>query len=105
MSENKSGIEPVEYKVLIKPDEVETKTAGGIYIPDSVKDKAKYAKDEGIVIAIGSNAFTDPDWDVKPAVGQRVLYDRYAGSNVKSRADGEDYRLINDKEIGAIINE
>ena len=99
---NESGIRPVEYKVLVKPEEVEEKTAGGIYIPEQAKDKEKFAKQEGVLIAVGAIAFSDPDWLDKPKVGSRVLYDRYAGCTVKGK-DGVEYRLINDKEIGAVL--
>jgi chaperonin GroES len=101
---NTSGIYPVEYKVLVKPEEVEAKSAGGLFIPDSVKDKEKFARERGTLVAIGAIAFSDPDWLDYPRVGDKVLYDRYAGSAVKG-VDGVDYRLINDKEIGAILRD
>lgn len=101
---NTSGIVPVEFKVLIKPEEVEAKSAGGIYIPDQVKDKEKFAKERGTIVAVGAIAFTEPDWLHRPKSGDKVLYDRYAGALVKG-IDGEDYRLINDKEIGAVLVE
>ena len=101
---NKSGIEPVEYKVLVKPKAVEEKTKGGIIPPDQTRDKEKFAKQEGVIVAYSPIAFTDPNWLRCPKVGDTVLFDRYAGCTVTGR-DGEEYRLINDKEIGAIIVE
>ena len=99
---NESGIRPMEYKVLVKPEEVEEKTAGGIYIPVQTKDKEKFAKQEGVLIAVGAIAFTDPDWLERPKVGDRILYDRYAGCTVEGK-DKVTYRLISDKEIGAVL--
>lgn len=96
------NIRPVEYKVLVKPCEVEEKTVGGLYLPDQARDKEKFAKSEGTIVAVGAIAFTDPDWLDNPRVGDRVLFDRYAGSLVKDE-DGIEYRLINDKEIGAVL--
>lgn len=94
-------IKPMEYKVLIRPKVVEEKTAGGIILPEQTRDKEKYAQVEGELVAVGAIAFTDPDWLERPKVGDTVLYDRYAGCTVK---DGDDeFRLINDKEIGAVI--
>ena len=90
-------IRPVEYKVLIKPRKVEEKTEGGIFIPDSAKEKEEFAKAEGEIIAVGAIAFTDPPWLDCPKVGDFVIFDRYAGVEV------EEYRLINDKEILAVI--
>jgi chaperonin GroES len=99
---NESGIQPVEYKVLIKPVKVEEKTKGGIILPGSVKEKEEFAQMRGKVIAVGAIAFTDPDWLDKPKAGDIVLFDKYAGASVKG-SDGIWYRLILDKEIGAVI--
>jgi chaperonin GroES len=99
---NDSGIHPVEFKVLIKPVAVEDKTQGGIFIPDSLKEKNKYATDKGTLLAVGAIAFTEPSWLECPQVGDTVLFDRYAGGLVKG-VDGEEYRLINDKEIQAVL--
>jgi chaperonin GroES len=99
---NTSGIKPVEYKVLIKPEAVEEKTVGGLFIPAQAQDKEKFAKVRGLLVAVGAIAFTDPEWLDHPKVGDLVLYDRYAGSLVTG-LDNVEYRLINDKEIGAIL--
>ena len=99
---NESGIVPVEYKVLILPEKVEEKTHGGIFIPDSAQEKAKYATMRGTLIACGAIAFTSPDWLDCPKPGDKVLFDKYSGGVVKGK-DGVDYRLINDKEIQAIL--
>ena len=101
---NTSGMKPVEYKVLIKPVKVEEKSKGGIIMPDVARDKEKYATVKGMLIDVGEIAFTDPDWLLKPKRGQMVMYDRYAGGLVKGD-DGEEYRLINDKEICAILGD
>lgn len=101
---NESGIYPVEYKVLVKPEEVEEKTKGGIILPETAREKEKYNVVRGILVAVAPNAFTDPEWLDPPKTGDRILYDRFAGSTVKGK-DGKDYRLINDKEIGAVIHE
>ena len=100
---NDSGLKPVEYKVLIKPVKVEEKTKGGIYMPETAQDKEKFAVIKGQLIATGSIAFTDPHWgEATPKIGDMVMYDRYAGGLVKGD-DGDEYRLINDKEISAIL--
>jgi len=101
---NNSGYVPVEYKVLILPKEFSEKTEGGIYIAPSSAEKEKFANTEGVIISVGSLAFTEPDWPVKPKSGDKVLFDKYAGSLVKGK-DGEEYRLINDREIVAIEEE
>lgn len=99
---NKSGIRPVEYRVLVKPEKVEKMTAGGIYLPDQTHEKDKYAVMKGVLVAVSPDAFTNPQWLFAPKVGDTVLFDRYAGGNSVIGADGEEYRLMNDKEIGAV---
>lgn len=101
---NKSGIKPVEYKVLIKPIEVEEKTEGGIILPQQAREREAYAQQQGKLVAVGEIAFTEPDWLDKPKVGETVLFDKFAGGMVIGK-DGVEYRLINDKEIGAVIYE
>ena len=100
---NKSGIKPVEYKVLVLPEKVKEKSKGGIIIPENAKDKRKYAMTKGKLIAVSPKAFTDPDWLECPEVGNRVMYDRYAGGELVVGDDGEEYRLMPDKEICAIL--
>ena len=99
---NAAGIVPMEFKVLIRPEPVEEVTKGGIVIPDSLKEKNKYATDKGTLLAVGAIAFTEPSWLECPQFGDTVLFDRYAGGLVKG-VDGEEYRLINDKEIQAVL--
>lgn len=95
---NASGIQPVDVKVLVKPDMVQEKTAGGIYVPDTTKDKTKYAATEALLVAVGPNAFRVWGADNKPAPGDRVLFAQYSGARHKGR-DGEDYIVMNDEDI------
>jgi chaperonin GroES len=95
-------IQPVEFKVLIKPDEVEGQTSGGLYLPDSARDKQQFSVDRGEVVAFGTGFFSELPGPV-PKVGDKVIFNRYAGSLIKS--DGADYRLCNDKDICAIMEE
>lgn len=97
------GIEPVEFKVLVKPEVIEKKTAGGIILPDTVREKQRFAKETGFIKAFGSLAFTDPDWRDNVFSGTRVIYDRYSGVLIKG-ADGEEYRIIQDKDIIAVLH-
>jgi chaperonin GroES len=98
--ENKSGVYPVEYKVLIKPDEVNEKTKGGLYLPETTKEKESMAQVQGMIVSIGGDAFSD--WKEKPVVGERVYFGKYAGYVITGK-DDEQYRLVNDKDICAII--
>jgi chaperonin GroES len=86
-------IKPLDERVLIKPQPEEEKTASGLIIPDTAKEK-KY---QGEVIAVG----TDKELKEIVKVGDVVLYGRYAGDEIK--VDGEEYILLNRKDILAII--
>jgi len=94
-------IQPLEYKVLIEVATVADVTAGGIILPDSVRDKQQVAREVGTLVAVSGMAFEDPDWPVKPVVGDKVIYNRYAGSVL--RHQGKEYRLMQDKDLGAIV--
>jgi len=77
-------------KVLVKPDEAEAKTASGIIIPDSAKEKPR----QGKVVLVGAST-KDEEMEVKK--GDTVLYGKYSGQELN--IDGEDYLLISQSDI------
>lgn len=103
---NKSGIIPMDKRVLVKPDAVESKSAGGIIIPESITEKKAMAMTKATVIAVGETAWFEAEHDarnygaefVRPAPGSRVLIGKYSGTEV-SGLDGESYRLMNDEDV------
>jgi len=99
-------IRPTEFKVLIKPDKVEGQTTGGLYLPDSARDKQQFSVDRGEVISFGDGFFNELPGP-RPKVGDRVIFNRYAGSliTVDEGKGRQDYRLCNDKDICAILEE
>jgi chaperonin GroES len=101
---NESGVFPTEYKILVKPKKVDEKTKGGIIIPDESKDREQFAQMEGTLVACSPLAFTYDDWKSAspPRVGDRVLFAKFAGAKVTGK-DGEEYRLINDKDCAAVL--
>jgi len=101
--ENKSGITPFDMKVLVLPDKVAGKTAGGIHIPDTVIDRKKYAEVHATVVAVGDNAFKDMQLSVTPKAGDRVIIGKYTGDIIQGK-DGKFYTLLNDLDIWATIN-
>src|SRR5690349_7350006 len=107
---NVSGIRPIEYQVLVELDPVETKTAGGIILPDNVKDKDELASEEGTLVALSPLAFNYDEGypeDAKPKVGDRVMFKRYDGLLRKRTIDGVErsFRILVDKSIVAVIDE
>lgn len=97
--DNQSGILPTGGHLLVLPDKVEEKTAGGIYIPQDTQEKEQQAATVGTLVAVGPGAWLDLD-DGKPwaEVGDRVSYSRYAGVAMVGQ-DDESYVLINDNDI------
>lgn len=104
---NTSGINPVEYNVLVKPKAVEEKTIGGIFLPDSTKEREKFGQMEGELIAISPAAFTYnyegwPEGEELPLVGDRVVFSKYQATEIKG-ADGETYWMMKDKSIAGVM--
>lgn len=98
MSE-KFTIRPLGDRVIVKAMEQEEKTSGGIYLPDTAKEKPQ----QGKVVAVGAGRKNDKG-EVIPmevSVGDRVLYGKYSGTEVK--IDGEFYLIIKESEILAIL--
>ncbi len=87
-------IQPLSDRVLIEPQEAETKTASGLYIPDSAKEKPQ----KGKVVAVGKGK---EDIKMTVKVGDTVLYGKYSGSELKF--DGKDYMMMREEDILAII--
>lgn len=99
-------IRPTRTVALIKPDKVEDKSAGGLYLPEVARDRLQVAVDRGELIAFGEGFFSDLPGPV-PKVGDKVLFDRYAGSLITIKQDDgtrQDYRLCNDENIVAIMD-
>jgi chaperonin GroES len=92
-------IRPLQDRIIVKRLEEETKTKGGIIIPDSAKEKPI----EGKVVAVGTGKKTDDGkliaLDVK--VGDKVLFSKYGGTEVK--IDGEEYLIMREDDILGVI--
>ena len=101
MNLNDTGIEPVEFRCVVRLDPVEEKTVGGIIIPDERRDRGQMAATDATLLACGGNAFQD--WNGrKPVAGDRVMISKYAG--ITREADPTDLiRVVNDKEILAVL--
>ena len=87
-------IKPLSDRVLIEPLEAETKTASGLIIPDTAKEKPQ----KGVVKAVGSGT-KENKMTVK--VGDTVLYGKYAGTELK--LDAKDYLIMSESDILAIV--
>ncbi len=94
-------ITPLFDNVLIRPEEAETKTAGGIILPDSAKEKPQL----GTIMALGTGK-VGPKGDIqamnpKLKVGTKVMYKKWGGTEVK--VDREEWTIISQEDILAIV--
>lgn len=88
-------LEPLGDRVVVKPIEEEQKTRSGIIIPDTAKEKPQ----EGEVIAVGKGRVNDQGIRIAPEVkvGDRVLYAKYGGSEIK--INGEEFMILRESDI------
>ena len=92
---------PLHDRVLLKPVEQDAKTKGGIIIPDTAKEKPV----EGKVVAVGPGA-RDENGKLRPLdlkVGDRVLYGKWSGTEVK--VDGEDLLIVKESDVMGVIED
>lgn len=92
-------LKPLGDRVVIELVETEEKTASGIVLPDTAKEKPQ----EGKVIAVGSGRVLDNGERVAPevAVGDRIIFSKYAGTEVKY--EGKEYLILRESDILAVI--
>ncbi len=93
-NKQQASIKPLQDRVIIKAAEAETKTAGGIIIPDTAKEKPS----RGTVIAAGPGKKDEP---MSVEVGDVVLYSKYAGTEIN--IDGEDLLIMRESDLIAIV--
>jgi chaperonin GroES len=93
------NLRPLQDRIIVKRVEEETKTAGGLFIPETAKEKPQ----RGEIVAAGNGKKTE-DGKVLPLdvkIGDIVLFGKYAGTEVK--VDGEDYLMMREDDILAVI--
>ena len=100
MSEH--GINPKGHRILVLPDEVETKSAGGIITSVGVQAlREELAQVDGVVVAMGNTCFSDQP-EPWCQVGDRVIFGKYSGI-MRGGKDGKKYRVINDLDVVATL--
>jgi len=94
-------IKPLYDKVLVERLKAEEKTAGGIVLPDTAKEKPT----EGRVVAAGAGRVADDGRTVPPTVkvGDRILFGSYAGTDIKN--EGKEYLILDESEILAVVDD
>jgi chaperonin GroES len=95
------GITPLFDRIVVKRTEGETKSAGGIFLPEAAQEK----RQEGTVVSVGSGRLLEDGSGVVPLElkgGERVLFGKYAGNEVK--LNGETYLLMREDEVLAVLD-
>ena len=90
----KPKLRPLDDRVVVKPVEAEERTAGGIVLPDTAKEKPQ----RGTVVAAGPGKKDEP---VTVKVGDTVLYGKYAGTEIQ--IEGDDFLIMRESDILAIV--
>ena len=95
----KTGIQPLDDRVVVRPLEAEEKTAGGIVLPDSAKEKPQ----QGLILATGPGRLLDNGdrGGLSVSVGDRVFYGKYAGTEVK--VEGDELKIMRESDILGIL--
>ncbi len=95
----KTKIQPLEDRILVRPEEGEETTASGIVIPDTAKEKPQ----EGTVLAVGPGKRSDSGELIPMEVseGDRVIYSKYGGTEIK--LDGEELLILSSRDVLAIV--
>ena len=93
------AIRPLDDRIVVQPIEADEKTAGGILLPDTAKEKPQRAR----VVAVGDGRRTDSGNRVPLTVqtGDTILFGKYAGNDIKF--DGEEYKILRESEVLAIL--
>ncbi len=95
------NIKPLEDRIVVKPLDAEQTTASGLVIPDTAKEKPQ----EGEVVAIGPGRFNDEGDERIPmdiAVGDKVIYSKYGGTEVKYA--GDEFLILSARDVLAIVS-
>lgn len=94
-------IRPLHDRILVKRTEAETKSPGGLFIPDAAKEKPV----EGLVVAVGDGTLNKDGaripLDVK--AGDRILFSKYSGTEVKVMLDGGEHLILREDDVLAVI--
>ena len=99
MANAQDNIQPLADRVVVQPMEDTEQMRGGLYIPDTAKEKPM----QGSIVAVGPGKLSDENERIAPdvAVGDTVLYGKYSGTEVS--VDGEDYLILRESDVLAII--
>jgi chaperonin GroES len=94
------ALKPLDDRIVVKPNEAEERTASGLVIPDTAKEKPQ----QGTVLAVGPGKRSEQTGDIIPLgieVGQTVVYSKYGGTEIT--IDGQDVLILNSRDVLGIV--
>lgn len=100
MAEKKLNLRPLADRVIVEPLEGEEKTAGGLYLPETAKERPQ----EGLIVAVGPGRWDEEGKkrvEMEVAVGDKVVFAKYSGSEIKP--DDKKYLIMSEKDILAVL--
>jgi co-chaperonin GroES (HSP10) len=97
------SIKPCGHRLVVKPIEVKSMTDGGLHIPETVRDTEQQGVTRGVIVAVGSECWDEfPGDEPWAKEGDTVIFAKYGGLLAKDN-NGEEYRILNDEDIVAVI--
>lgn len=100
MAEKKLNLRPLADRVIVEPLEGEEKTAGGLYLPETAKERPQ----EGLIVAVGPGRWDEEGKkrvEMEVAVGDKVVFAKYSGSEIKP--EDKKYLIMSEKDILAVL--
>src|ERR1700749_4052507 len=94
-------LQPLDDRIVVRPNEAEERTASGLVIPDTAKEKPQ----QGEVLAVGPGRRADNTGDLIPldvVVGDKVVYSKYGGTEIT--IDGQELRILSGRDVLAKVN-
>jgi chaperonin GroES len=99
--QNFKKVTPIAYTVLVEVPKPAEKTAGGIYLSETARDREAMINTVGTILEIAESAFSEEHWQPKPKIGDKILFEKLAGQQVN--INGKNARLIKDEQVRAIV--
>lgn len=95
----KINLKPLDDRIVVQPKEAEEKTAGGLFLPDTAKEKPQ----RGCVIAAGPGKLLDSGnrAEMSVVIGDEVIYGKYAGSDIE--VDGQEFKILRENDVLAKV--
>ena len=95
----KINLKPLDDRIVVQPLEAEEKTAGGLYLPDTAKEKPQ----RGTVVAVGPGKLLDTGkrGEMSVAIGDEVIYGKYSGSDIE--VDGQEIKILRETDVLAKV--